>query len=256
MRTFMCVTLTALLASDGVSWRAGQQVHAGDEGDAREPEPRRLADVQPDLRRAAVQPAQTDHSPECRPVEGRVDGRARHGDGREHPARLSRRHVRHPAGGWRARAGRDDRRDDLGVQAGRQRAPEDAGDLRRSRLLHRARQHARRARRAHRRGAMGNEDGRRLDVGADRRRGEGADGTHVLAPAGELLRRGPRRQDRQGDLEVLHRGGRRRSRREDMGRCAGGDARGFDVGTSRRLRSGEASGLLGHRQSRRRIREP
>ena len=148
------------------------------------------------------------------------------GTRRKHSARVPRRDVRRscPAPAC-ARSMRPPARRSGNTSADGQRASEDARDLRRSRLLHRPRQHARRARRANRRGALGNEDGRRLDVGADRRRRQGADGAHLRAAARELLRRRARCEDREGSLEVLHRGRRRRPGRQDVGRRARSDAR-------------------------------
>ena len=143
-------------------------------------------------------------------LKTRVDARAgRDGERREHPARLPRRHVRRAAGRGRARPRRRRRGGSVweykrAGNAGPRRiamyddlvfytAPDstlvalDAPDGRRP---------------------LGNQDRRRRHVGADRGRGQGADGAHLLAAARELLRGGARREDREGGLEVLHRGRR------------------------------------------------
>ena len=96
-----------LLIRDGVragSPRAGRgcadpEFCARDRRDARQSEPRRLADVQPDLRCAAVQSAEPDHQAECRPAR-RPRGRTScaHGHDRRHPDRVSRRAVRRRTG--------------------------------------------------------------------------------------------------------------------------------------------------------------
>ena len=73
--------------------RAASAVRAGHPGDAAQAQSRRLADVQPHLRRAAVQPAEADQPAERRPAEGSVQEGAGQRPAREHPDRLPRRDV-------------------------------------------------------------------------------------------------------------------------------------------------------------------
>ena len=95
------------------------------------------------------------------------------GTAREHPDRLSRRHVHAAAGRRDAGDRRVDRRAHLGTQAAvRGLARQDDRHLRGHGLLPVPRRLHRGARRAHRRGALGDQDHRRHDVRRDRRRGQ------------------------------------------------------------------------------------
>ena len=142
----------------------------------------RLADVQPDVRRAAVQPARV-HQPAQRPaVEDGVD----EGDCRTATTRAFRSchqgvmYLVQPGASVIAlNATNGD--GDLGIQTRHAAgvAHQDARHLSRSRLLRRSRRLHRRARRGDRQSALGNQNRRRHDVGSGRHRRQGADGPHV-----------------------------------------------------------------------------
>ncbi len=78
--------------------RAAPAVRARQPGDAAQAQSRRLAHVQPHLRRATVQSAQADQPAERRSAQGSVQEGAGQRAAREHPDRLPRRDVSAAAG--------------------------------------------------------------------------------------------------------------------------------------------------------------
>ena len=120
----------------------------------------------------------------------------------------------------------------------RRRARQDDRDLRGHGLQQHARRLHRGARRANRRGALGDEVVGRLTAGHDGHRGQGDHRPRLRTAPRGLLHRRARREDRQGSVALLY--GRRleRARRRHLGRRARRDARGVHLGTARRLRSG------------------
>jgi hypothetical protein len=104
-------------SSDAGGDRTGQQLQAGYRGDAHQSEPGRLADVQPYLRRATLQPAQAGEQGECRAARLSLDARAGSRRNRNHTAGAQRRDV--PGGAGRRRGGHrcHQRRFAVGVQA-------------------------------------------------------------------------------------------------------------------------------------------
>ena len=222
-----------------------------------------LADLRRHLHEPAVQRAQPDHAVQRRQPRIEV-GRAEPGVRRLaiEPARRRRDDVRHAAAERRHGDRCQDRQDVLAVSlhavAGRARLLRRQQPRRRDSRRHALPRHARRApdraRRAQRQAALERRGRRRqarlLDHDdAAHRQGQGGRRRRRRRVRHPRVRRGLRREDRQGSLEVLHdsRSGRAGARLMAGRRVE--DGRRIGVG-DRFLRSGSEPDLLGHRQSR------
>ena len=245
--------------------RAGQRLRAGHPRHAGQPAAGRLADAQPHLRRAALQSARPGQPRQCQRAQDGVDARAH----RRHPGNHADRRPRGDVCGQperrRAGAQRHQRRPDLGILArdpqgdGRRHRRADARAHQRPRhlrgpgVLRRARRRPGGARCQDRQDALGDQGSRvqgsdSIDLGADRRRGQGDHRPH-LRDAGRLLHRGARRQDRQRALEILSHARARRAGRRFMGQRAARATDCEQLGPAGLLRSGAQGALLGDRQS-------